>query len=588
VLLEPAPGEPRLRFKAAKAASSARIAGVDFASARAALDRPGAPLAAGLPRVRARALLAALAAEGFAATARAAASPPRATRASRRAPVAAAGAAAAVLLAAGAIGLLFSRRGAPAVEPGTASSPAAEAPVPAGPAPQDAPAPPAPEERLSTPELFRLAGPAIAVVSCPGRLGSGFFVAKDRVLTNAHVTCGPDAMLDVKLADGRTLIGRVLRADDWLDFAVVEVPGANVAMPLGLGDSTSLEAGDPVVLVGSPLGLDATVHEGRVSHAARNLHGVAHLQVNADVNPGNSGGPLVDGRGTAVGIVTLRAGEGTGVGFALPVEYARSALGAAEEDPGARERWAATLARVAKEDEDEASRLAARLERPFLLAALPAGAALEVVVMQRWPGGPRSVSLEVEVRDGAKVLCAGKGLVRKWEGVEAQLRELQDQGRAERLVRWMLRRGLARDVHAGGAEVEVAGCPAPAPAAAVVSLRGGETDESAPFPSREIADARRAAAGRAELSARIDAAGRAEAEAAWRSAFRDVRARVAELEERRRAYREALDKQNDALLAAEARSELPALERELERAREALADLEREASNQGVPRAWRE
>jgi hypothetical protein len=289
-----------------------------------------------------------------------------------------------------------------------------------------------------------------------------------------------------------------------------------------------------------------------------------------------------------IGIVTLRAGDGTGVGFALPIEYAREALGAPEENPVARERWAAAVARVAEEDETEAGRFAARLERPFLLAALPAGAALDLVVMQRWPGGPRSVTLEVEVRDGAKVLCAGKGLVRQWEAVEARLRELQDLGRAERTVRWMLRRGLAKDVHAGGAEVEVAACPAPAPAGAVVTLRGGGTDETAPFPSQELAEGRRAAAARAELAARIDAAGRAEAEAAWRAAFREVRSRVAELEERRRTYREALDRQNDALLAAEARRELPALERELERAREDLADLERKASNAAVPRGWRE
>ncbi|HSN91277.1 MAG TPA: trypsin-like peptidase domain-containing protein, partial [Anaeromyxobacteraceae bacterium] len=568
VLLDPVPEDRRMRFKAAKAAAAAGIAGVDFASARAALDRPGSPVAAGIPRDQARALLAALAAEGFSAAARAAFGKTQARPAPRRAPRAAAAAAiVAVLVGAAVAGLVLRRSG----EIGSPPSPdAANAPAPA-PAPTAAPAPPGSPRPLSTPELFRLAGPAMAVVSCPGRLGSGFFATPDRVLTNAHVTCGPDATLEVKLADGRALVGRVLHADDWLDFAVVEVPGAKVAAPLGLGDSTALEAGDPVVLVGSPLGLDATVHEGKVSHAARNLHGVAHVQVNADVNPGNSGGPLLDGRGRAVGVVTLRARDGTGVGFALPVEYAREALGAPEGEPAARARWAATVARVAGEDEAEASRFAARLERPFLLAAIPAGAALGVVVMQRWPGGPRNVALEVEVRDGAKVLCAGKGVVREWTALEAKLKELQDLGRAERVVRWMLRRGLARDVHAGGAEVEVSGCPAPAAAGAVVTLRGGEADEAAPFPSREIAEGRRAAAARAELAARIDAAGRADAEGAWRAAFREARGRVAALEERRRVYRDALDRQNDALLLAEARQELPGVERELERAREALA-----------------
>ena len=172
------------------------------------------------------------------------------------------------------------------------------------------------------------------MLTCGGRLGSGFFVDPERLLTNAHVVCGPSVPVDVKLADGRKLAGRVRALDEWLDYAVVDVPGARAA-PLPLGDSTTLVAGAPVVLVGTPVGLEATVHAGKVSYVARNLQGVAHVQLNADVNPGNSGGPVLDAQGRAVGIVTLKQEGADGVGFALPVEYARDALEAPIRDEAA-------------------------------------------------------------------------------------------------------------------------------------------------------------------------------------------------------------------------------------------------------------
>ncbi|HEY6099457.1 MAG TPA: S1C family serine protease, partial [Anaeromyxobacter sp.] len=356
VILDPAPREPRLLFKAARAAAEAEVVpGLDYARARAALERPGATVAAAMPRDRARALISYLAIEGFGAVARASAPAPRTRRRSRAALAAAIGAAAAGT----ALAAILALRGRPASDPprqaGAARDPPAAPAAPPARSPESAPgkAPAA----LSTAQLADLARPALAVLTCRGKLGSGFFVSHDRVLTNAHVTCGPGATLDVKLGAGRQLIGRVKSHDGWLDYAVVEVPGADVGAPLPLGDSTVLAAGDPVVLVGSPLGLEATVHDGKVSFVARNLEGVAHVQVNADVNPGNSGGPLLDGRGRVVGIVTLKAEDATGVGFALPVEYALGALGAPAPDAAARDRWEATLARVREADDAEAGRL---------------------------------------------------------------------------------------------------------------------------------------------------------------------------------------------------------------------------------------
>jgi hypothetical protein len=413
------------------------------------------------------------------------------------------------------------------------------------------------------------------VLTCRGKLGSGFFVGKDKVLTNAHVTCGPGAALDVKLGGGRQLIGRVRTLDAWLDFAVVEVPGADVAAPLALGDSTALSPGDPVVLLGSPLGLEATVHDGKVSFVGRNLEGVAHVQMNADVNPGNSGGPLLDGRGRAVGIVTLKAEDATGVGFALPVEYVRDALELPASDPAARGRWEATRARIRQEDDAEAARLVSRLERPLPLSAAAAGERLAVVVMQRFPRGTAPVAIEAEVRDGEKLLCESRGEVSDWVPIEQRFKEAAEHDRAGRRVRWMVRRGISTDAYAGAAELDVSTCPAAVPEAATVSIRGAG-DEVVAFPARALEAGRRMAEVRGARAARLESDDAARSEAAWRQAFREARERIAGLEAKRRG-----------LLVRDARRELPSVEAELAAARESLDELERRASFRSVPREWR-
>src|SRR5581483_953266 len=137
---------------------------------------------------------------------------------------------------------------------------------------------------------------SVVQLACDRQLGAGFFIEADRVLTNAHVVCGDATLVKVQLPDGRNLMGKVVKRDDWLDYAVVEVAGAS-AEPLKLGDSTKLTEGEPIALVGSPQGLSFTWHEGKVSYVGRNLLGIGYVQIDASVNPGNSGGPLVNAAG---------------------------------------------------------------------------------------------------------------------------------------------------------------------------------------------------------------------------------------------------------------------------------------------------
>ncbi|MGI8532959.1 MAG: S1C family serine protease [Geodermatophilaceae bacterium] len=190
-----------------------------------------------------------------------------------------------------------------------------------------------------------------AVVSIEVRLGdaggtgSGVVIDSDGyVLTNNHVVsqAADNAQASVRaiFADGTGSEARIVGRDPLSDLAVIKVerPGLAVAT---LGVSTSLVVGDPVVAIGSPLGLASTVTSGIVSALGRpvRLAGqgsdtnavISAIQTDAAINPGNSGGALVDGTGAVVGINTAIASLGSaggsggsiGLGFAIPIDSAR-------------------------------------------------------------------------------------------------------------------------------------------------------------------------------------------------------------------------------------------------------------------------
>ena len=165
-----------------------------------------------------------------------------------------------------------------------------------------------------------------------GGTGSGFLIDDEgHLLTNAHVIAGATEAV-VVTNDGRRLQAEYVGADPRNDVAVLRVDPAEAPAPLEMSTLEDLEVGDPVLAVGSPLGLSATVTQGIISAMDREVgvgdgQGITALQTDAPINPGNSGGALVDAEGRVVGmntaIATMPGSSGNiGIGFAIPIDRA--------------------------------------------------------------------------------------------------------------------------------------------------------------------------------------------------------------------------------------------------------------------------
>jgi S1-C subfamily serine protease len=165
--------------------------------------------------------------------------------------------------------------------------------------------------------------------------GSGFILDKQgHILTNNHVIDNAQKV-EVTLSDKHKYKATVVGVDKGHDLALLQINNAPDLQPATLSESTNLTVGQRVYAIGNPFGLSGTMTRGIIS-AIRSLRGPSNspiedaIQTDAAVNPGNSGGPLLNSRGEVIGITTLIANNGadqsSGIGFAIPINTAKAVI----------------------------------------------------------------------------------------------------------------------------------------------------------------------------------------------------------------------------------------------------------------------
>ena len=173
-------------------------------------------------------------------------------------------------------------------------------------------------------------------------LGSGFIIDKDGyIITNNHVIEDADE-IKVQLTNEEEYPATVIGRDPRTDLALIKIDGAKKLNPLPLGDSESLKVGSWVLAIGSPFGLDQTVTAGIVSYKKRVIDFNSYadfIQTDASINPGNSGGPLLDLSGRVVGINTAIIANGQGIGFAIPIDLAKTIIAELKEKGEVTRGW---------------------------------------------------------------------------------------------------------------------------------------------------------------------------------------------------------------------------------------------------------
>jgi S1-C subfamily serine protease len=255
--------------------------------------------------------------------------------------------------------------------------------------------PPMPYDSLEPPEealdpysarvahAFETVGPAVVHIHAQGRqigTGSGVLFAPDGyLLTNSHVVSGA-TRLSGSLTDGRQFDAHLVGDDPATDLAVLRLQGASLPHAT-FGSSARLRVGQLVVAIGNPLGFQATVTAGIVSALGRTLRSPSGrliqsvIQTDAPLNPGNSGGALVDGHGKVVGINPAMIGHAQGLCFAIGIDTAADVTMRLMRDGRVRRARLGLAGQTIMLDQ----RLARRLRRP------QAGA---VQVLEVPSGGP--------------------------------------------------------------------------------------------------------------------------------------------------------------------------------------------------------
>jgi serine protease Do len=169
---------------------------------------------------------------------------------------------------------------------------------------------------------------SVLMIKTPGQLGSGFFISKEGyIITNFHVIQNERHISVVQYIRKNREMNqhtyndiRIVALDPFHDLAVLKIEETLKAdiVPVVFSSDDKIIMGEKVFVIGNPLGLERTVTEGVISHSGRNFGGKLYIQIDAPVNPGNSGGPLFNARGQVVGVVCMGVYGMEGLNFAIP------------------------------------------------------------------------------------------------------------------------------------------------------------------------------------------------------------------------------------------------------------------------------
>ncbi|HEX5053302.1 MAG TPA: trypsin-like peptidase domain-containing protein [Planctomycetota bacterium] len=276
-----------------------------------------------------------------------------------------------------------------------------------------------------------------------GGTGSGFLCGADGLaLTNNHVVHGALAV-EATFHDGRTAVVDVLGTDPTTDLALLRVPGADVE-PLPLVDSGALRVGDFALAVGCPHGLSHSVTAGIISGLGRALPGPGGrsiedvIQTDAPLNPGNSGGPLLDAQGRVVGIATAIVPMAQGLCFAVPASTALVVLPELKEHGEVVRGWLGVAVQGVEIAPTIAHRLGLPSPRALAVAAVTPGSPADKGGVQK---GDLLISIEERTIRGVGDLMAG--LPRTAIGAELHVRLLRHNEILRTVVRPVAAPGVA-------------------------------------------------------------------------------------------------------------------------------------------------
>jgi len=190
-------------------------------------------------------------------------------------------------------------------------------------------------ERITTVEAAELYAPSVVVVRTAAGMGSGFFINKEGYLiTNFHVIAGEKKISVTQFLQEGQVLRRVVHKEveivataPFHDLAILRLEDSDTEItPVVFAPEESLRIGETVFAIGNPLGLERTVTEGVLSQTHRNFGGILYLQMDAPVNPGNSGGPLFNARGQVIGVINMGVPSMEGLNFAIPAVHAKYIL----------------------------------------------------------------------------------------------------------------------------------------------------------------------------------------------------------------------------------------------------------------------